>query len=81
MGVKKEKEEAMASTAGIATLAPEGLESSALLKGVIELSNDELEGLMASCAATATLVPLFLGSPLRLTRVVTGSLLAGFLRS
>ena len=53
MVVNKEKEHAMSSAAKIATLAPKGPESSALLKGVIELSDDESKGLIASFAATA----------------------------
>ena len=50
----KEKEEAVAGTTGIATLAPEGLESSASPKGVIELCDDESEGLNASFTATTS---------------------------
>jgi hypothetical protein len=46
--VKKEKEEAATSTAGIASLAPEGLGLGAPPQGVIELSDDESEGLIAS---------------------------------
>ena len=51
--MNKEKEQAVSSAAKIATLAPKGPESSALLKGVIELSDDESKGLIASFAATA----------------------------
>ena len=53
----KEEEETMASAAGIVTLAPEGPESSVPLKGVIELSDDESDGLVVSCVATATIGP------------------------
>ena len=55
--VMKEEEETMASAAGIITLAPEGPESSVPLKGVIELSDDESEGLIASFTATANTGP------------------------
>ena len=53
----KEEEETMASAAGIVTLAPEGPESSVPLKGVIELSDDESEGLIAFFTATADTGP------------------------
>ena len=55
--MKKEMEEAVAGTVGITTLAPEGPESNAPPKGVIELSDDESEGLIASFAATASTGP------------------------
>jgi hypothetical protein len=57
MVMKKEKEEATASVVGITTLALEGPESSAPLKGVIELSDDESEGLIASFTAPASVDP------------------------
>jgi len=59
--MKKEREEAVVSTAGIAILAPEGLEPSAPPKGVIELSDDESEGLIASFAATVGTGPSDVG--------------------
>ena len=57
MVVKKEKEEAVMSTAGTTSLAPEGLESGAPPHGVIELSDDESEGLVASFVDTANSGP------------------------
>lgn len=57
MVVKKEKEEVVMSTAGTTSLAPEGLESGAPPHGVIELSDNESKGLMASFVATANSGP------------------------
>ena len=45
------------STTGTTSLAPEGLESGAPPQGVIELSDDELEGLIASFAAVSNAGP------------------------
>ena len=55
--MKKEMEEAMVGTVGITTLAPKGPKSNVVPKGVIELSDDESEGLIASFAATASTGP------------------------
>jgi hypothetical protein len=67
--IMKEKGEALASTEEITALAPREPEAGALPQGVIELSDDESDGLVAPLLTPPVLVPLelphlLLGSPL-----------------
>jgi len=55
--VKKGKEETSVSTEEITALALAGPESNALKRGVVEISDDELEDLTASVTATASISP------------------------
>jgi hypothetical protein len=56
--IMKEKGEALASIEEITALAPREPEAGALPQGVIELSDDESDGLVAPLLTPPVLVPL-----------------------